>query len=281
MRKNKKLKLILLTLFLVTISICGLFIVCNEVRSEMSYKEVRNLCNEIRSGNVEKSLELIEKSSDVNKTTYPPSMESFFTLIQCPSITTPLIEAVELGNIEIIEALLKKGADPNYSDSCGFTAIEKLYKTPKLQNYFEIAKLLIEYGADVNKTYDSWSYPIFDMVFRERDKITLMDHTRLLIENGAYVVDKRGYDFIGSFIDSPYLEECIDCILENTDYDINRIEPDGKTVLTDAVERQEVHAVEVLLSKGVDKTIKNSEGKTALDIANETGNVEIIHLLNE
>ena len=133
----------------------------------------------------------------------------------------------------------------------------------------------------MNKTYDSWSYPIFDMVFRERDKITLMDHTRLLIENGAYVVDKRGYDFIGSFIDSPYLEECIDCILENTDYDINRIEPDGKTVLTDAVERQEVHAVEVLLSKGVDKTIKNSEGKTALDIANETGNVEIIHLLNE
>lgn len=277
MQKNKKL---IITLFL--ISFCLLFMVCSKGGSKMSYKEVRNLCNEIRNENVEESIKIIEKSNNLNKTTYPPFLERFFSIIDYQGgITTPLIEAVRVGNIEIIEALLKKGADPNYCEGCGFTTIEKIYKVAKLQNRFEIAQLLIKYGADVNNAYDPWDYPMFNMIFRERNEPTLMAHTRLFIENGAYVVNKTGCCVIDYFIDTPYLEECVDCVLEYTDYDINTIQPNGKTHLMYAVECQEVHAVEVLLSRGSDKTIKNSDGKTALEIANEIGNIEIIQLLDE
>jgi len=129
----------------------------------MNYREVRNLCNEIHNENTEEAIKIIEKSNNLNKTTYPPSLKRLFiTIDYVGGMTTPLIEAVEVGNEEIIEVLL---------------------------------------------------------------------------ENGAYVVDKSGYGLIDSFIKSPYVEECIDCVLEYTDYNINTIQPDGKTFLMHAVKK--------------------------------------------
>lgn len=280
MNKSKKRIMIILSFFII-INVCVLFIVCNKGDS-MSYKQVRDLCNEIRNENTEEAIKMIEKSNNLNKTTYPPFLERFFLIVDCPLITTPLIVAVDKGNLEVVEVLLKNGANPNYFKGCGFTPIEKLYKVRNIQNHFEIAQLLIQYGADVNRTFDSWDYPIFtmaDRISRSYDDSILIKHTKLFIENGAYVVNKNGFCIIDYFISSPYLKECIDCVLENTNYDINTIQPNGMTYLMYAVKREEVHAVKVLLEKGIDKTIKNVDGKTALDMANEIGNMEIINLL--
>lgn len=282
MRKSKKIIMIILT-FLIIINVSVLFIVFNK-DDNMSYKQVRDLCNEIRNENTEEAIKIIEKSNNFNKATYPPFLEKFFLIVDCPLITTPLIEAVGKGNLEVVEALLKNDADPNYFNGCGFTPIEKLYKVPNLNNYFEIAQLLIQYDANVNSTFDSWNYPVFTMaerISRLYDDSILIKHTKLFIENGAYVVNKDGFCIIDYFIGSSYLKECIECVLENTNYDINTIQPNGMTYLMYAIKKEEVHAVKVLLETGIDKTIKSVDGKTALDIANEIGNKEIIYLLSK
>ncbi len=271
-----------LIIFLILINVCIICTGCTGGDSNMSYKETRNLCNEISNGNIDKSLEIIEKVNNVNKTTYPPFLSRLFSILDTSSITTPLIQTVELGNIEIIEALLKKGADPDFSDGCGSTAIEKLYNR-KHQNNFEIAKLLIEYGANVNNTKDSNMYPIFSLMVHAKSyaKSLVIDNMELLLKNGALVIDKKGYSIIRLMINNTTFEnDYIDCILENSTYDINTIEPDDKTNLMYLVEKELIFPIEIMLSKGIDKTIKNSSGKTALDIAKEIGNIEIISLLN-
>ena len=40
-------------------------------------------------------------------------------------------------------------------------------------------------------------------------------------------------------------------------------------------------AVELLLSRGADRTVKNSRGKAALDVALENGLTEIVELLRK
>ena len=59
----------------------------------------------------------------------------------------PLVKACEYGNYEIIEALLKKGADHNKFVNGGWSPIEAVF-VKRHSNRLEIAKLLIEYGAD-------------------------------------------------------------------------------------------------------------------------------------
>jgi ankyrin repeat protein len=60
-------------------------------------------------------------------------------------LTTPLISAVYLENIEIVELLLKNGADPNLKDCYDETAL-----TIAVKKNIKLATLLIEHKADVN-----------------------------------------------------------------------------------------------------------------------------------
>ena len=61
--------------------------------------------------------------------------------------------------------------------------------------------------------------------------------------------------------------------------DINAIGEDGYTPLQYATEHNHVELVKLLLEKRADKTIKSSEGETALDMALLLNEVEIQNLL--
>ncbi|MCR5622935.1 MAG: ankyrin repeat domain-containing protein [Treponema sp.] len=58
----------------------------------------------------------------------------------------PIIRATELGNSEMIQALLSVGASVDITDSNGNTALMKASEDGKNQ----VAKLLIDHGADVD-----------------------------------------------------------------------------------------------------------------------------------
>jgi len=62
--------------------------------------------------------------------------------------TTPLIHAcsAERGNIEAVEMLLERGPDLNVMDEYGDTALRQA----SLNGHFDIVKLLVEKGADLN-----------------------------------------------------------------------------------------------------------------------------------
>ncbi len=61
---------------------------------------------------------------------------------------TPLHEAAYTGNIEMAKLLIEHGAEINIADKDGKTPLHEAAGRGKL----EVAKLLIEHGADVNAT---------------------------------------------------------------------------------------------------------------------------------
>lgn len=67
---------------------------------------------------------ILDKGPSINQVMFenhPPSYE-----LQKPfGIGTPLHEAVELGNVDVVDALLTRGADPAVRDVRGESAIEK------------------------------------------------------------------------------------------------------------------------------------------------------------
>ena len=68
-------------------------------------------------------------------------------------LCTPLHRAIERNNYEVCKTLLLNGADPNITEKNGFTALH--YAARK--GYEDIVKLLIDFGVDINKR-DGFGY---------------------------------------------------------------------------------------------------------------------------
>jgi ankyrin repeat protein len=62
---------------------------------------------------------------------------------------------------------------------------------------------------------------------------------------------------------------------------VNAKDADGRTALMLAAERGDVEIVQALLQKGASTDIKNRDGKTAATIAEVNGHVEVARLLRE
>jgi ankyrin repeat protein len=91
----------------------------------------------------------------------------------------PLIKACDWGETEIARLLLEKGADVNLDDWNGETALMKCCYDGKI----EIANLLIEKGANVNE----WSYVEDENVLMRSVISGSIETVKLLISAGVDV----------------------------------------------------------------------------------------------
>ena len=91
---------------------------------------------------------------------------------------TPLTEAIECDKIENVRLLIEKGADLNKTDPNGWTPVTNaIYK-----NNLNILQLLIERGADVNFV-DSFNWtPLIKAISTNK-----IEAVKVLIANGANV----------------------------------------------------------------------------------------------
>lgn len=88
----------------------------------------------------------------------------------------PLISAAERGNLQAVNYLLSKGADPSYANAeIGSALIEAIR-----YGFYDIAEFLIEHGADVNQFNGSCAALHYAAMYST-------NLTRLLLENGADV----------------------------------------------------------------------------------------------
>ncbi|MFC1842891.1 ankyrin repeat domain-containing protein [Candidatus Dependentiae bacterium] len=187
---------------------------------------------------IQKAIDLIEKGADVN---YVTGMGA-----------SPLGAAVTLDNLELVKLLLQKNANPEPSD----------ISSPLIANIIfgekiEIAKLLIENGANVNFQTCNGQTPL--MLAITKNKLELV---RLLIEKGADVNTQAKIEMASLKM--------------------------SFTALAIAVGMQNLPMVELLLENGADPSIKNKDGqnqdkykdgKTALEQAKEFDNKELIEIL--
>jgi ankyrin repeat protein len=148
---------------------------------------------------------------------------------------TPLEAAAYMGSVPIVEFLTEKGADPKIVDKTGKAAI--VYAAGR--GFSPVVRLLLEQGVDVNARYGN-DLTVLMWAAGYSDEAGVQDVTEvmtMLLDRGAHVDDAD-----------------------------NR----GRTALMIAAELNHAEAVDLLLARGADKTLKDKEGKRASDLTSLT-----------
>ncbi len=164
---------------------------------------------------------------------------------------TPLMSAALVNDMEALDILLKAHASPDKRDPSGRTAIFFAAESSSL----DALKYLIAYGADINSVI-------------EDEKGT--DHRSTLLMHAA------------RWGGGPYEKKsALLRWLVEEGADVNRSNGRGKTALIQSAARGDDKMVSLLLELGADKTLKDNEGMTAMDHAEEAGHKETTALLEE
>ncbi|XP_003893473.1 2-5A-dependent ribonuclease isoform X1 [Papio anubis] len=199
---------------------------------------------------------------------------------------TPFIVAAIAGNVKLLELFLSKGADVNECDFYGFTA----FMEAAVYGHVKAVKFLYERGANVNlrrKTKEDQER------LRKGGATALMDAAKeghievlkiLLDEMGADVnaCDNMGRNALIHALLSPHNRnvEAITHLLLDHGADVNVRGERGKTPLILAVENKHLGLVERLLEqKHIEINDTDSDGKTALLLAVELKLKDIAELL--
>ena len=129
----------------------------------------------------------------INRPSYPTCFSTIGTVITGEAPTIRLVEACRDGDLYLVKRLLEAGADPNYSYLGYFTPIEATYSKPLMFNRLDIAKLLVEYGADVTK-YSAYNEAIFHEAkylcqATPREENEIIKNIDYLLQNGASSID--------------------------------------------------------------------------------------------
>jgi ankyrin repeat protein len=234
-------------------------------------------------------------------------------------ITCPLIIAIAMNDTQIVRLLLEFGADPDGpSDELASTTplyaatfetgLRRGNPTGWRDFDFDIVRLLLEGGADINKPIggtmllvsgESTADPVFlmtrrDGVYLNVDGMFSKGATPLHMAAGRgafitelflkYGADVKAVDFHGRTAlhyavvlgrRRPVIEMLIE---HNVDVDA-KDNISGKTALMIAARGGEVETVTLLLELGADRTVTDDNGSSALDYAILGGSEDVAELL--
>ena len=231
------------------------------------------------------AIELISKMSkeDVNSC-FPASFLNQPLNILSPGMwgsQFPLAKACEYGNYDIIAALLEKGADPNQFIEGDWSPMEAVF-VRRHSNRLEIAKLLIEYGADPDLC-GSGTPALFleaELILWGAENEELSNSIiSLLIDSGANPVNSTDHYSILHYSAHGNCLLVTDSLINNYRLPIDTINNSGQTPLMMSAKNNAIDTAKLLLDCGADESIRDNNGKTAYDLALEFGNVEMEKLL--
>jgi hypothetical protein len=181
-----------------------------------------------------------------------------------------MLQAVEKGDVRILEKLIRAGMDVNHIGDGGWTPL----MVAAFNGQEQAALLLIEAGATVNARDKSGYSPLHWAAMNG-----YVQAASVLMRKGAIV------NLQNSFGWTPLLHAAgrghhhvVKALLEN-DAHPDLTDKEGWTPLHKAAVNGHVKAVEVLLDAGANQNLKHKDGATPLMLATEKGHREVRAML--
>ena len=204
---------------------------------------------------------LINQGADINT-----QVEDERTLLHC---------VVSIGDLEIVEYLLKNGASMNILDDFRNTAL--FYAKEK-----NMAKLLLENGADINFQNYFGETPLMYRLCKNNINTELIE---FLIDSGTDVnkkcdVMENALICAMKFLDDTEGVKVFKKLIKLTD-DLNSKEVNGESALQIAASQRKNNAVKLLIENGANIDIQSKDGWTALMVAARHNNYELGKFLIE
>lgn len=183
---------------------------------------------------------------------------------------TALFWAIEMGNMDLMNLLLKKGADINFKDKGGDTVLTWAARA----GHWDNVRMLLKYGADVDaKDGSGWTPLMWAAEYNGLHEDRLIDVIQMLLKHGANVNarTKEG----GTAWHAAKTDSLKRLLKEHGGTD----DPSEYAALHKAAEAGNLDRVKQMLSEGADVNAKDEHSLTALHWAARTGNTDIVRLL--
>lgn len=181
--------------------------------------------------------------------------------------------------VKELTSLVTHGVNINFKDACGNTAL--IHSILSGRN--DIVQMLIDLYADLNIRDTHGCSPItIAALYHNTDIVKVLIegkanlNSQNIVGNSALTTAILNSSIVRS--DSFAFWNTVK-ILIAAKIDLNLQDIDGNTALVSAVYSHNLKLIKLLLSAGANPKIKNNQGKTAYDIALETGNYNIQHEL--
>jgi ankyrin repeat protein len=175
--------------------------------------------------------------------------------------------AIEADNLELVDVLLRAGADPARINSYGYTALFKAAHC----GHLEIVRYLLQHHPELLNVRNHGHTPIFNALANDN-----FDVASALLDAGADHTINDEYD-------TTTLLACSDVSLSerllDLGVDVNAKDSDGFDAFISACACGRVELAMLLLSRGADLYTRSSSNETALISACTRGHLEIVSLL--
>ncbi len=185
-----------------------------------------------------------------------------------------IVETFNINNVEVAKYLIEKGADINTKDNNGWTPLHLATTNPNVE-VVKYVEYLVEKGADIHaKTNDGKT--ALDLAKEANNADAVM----FLEEKGAKAGEKAA---ASTGAPKPMDHQTqIDKFCAANGTDVKATDKDGNTLLFKAAQSEGPAVIGFLLAKGADIQAKDKEGCSPLHRAAErNGNIEAVKFLVE
>lgn len=270
--KQKFYRIYLLVITL--IMICGTIILesCTS-----SYNYSQQLINAIENDDYGLFDELLKQGKNLDSSPYVFDNDR----VNMP----PLHFACKEGKYVFVVKLVEAGANINNTDVWDGHTPLMVALGQNNESRVLIAEYLINNGADaaiISNDYSALDYAFTYNVVDYSESTEILDFqlAMLLLNNGLSITDVRlgNVIFIAAKNNNKLM---VKYLIEDLNVNIDVIDPTyGNSSLIWVVKNNCYNVVKYLLDNGANLDIKNNNGKTALDIAIEKNNIDILNLFN-